>query len=100
MKTLLTLLIVIFAVGHSRADEVETIAGTGTKGYSGDGGPASKAQLNNPFCVVRGPDGFLYIATSTTIGSGELMTKASLRPMQAMANEAIAVMEVRRQVLP
>jgi sugar lactone lactonase YvrE len=30
---------------------ITTVAGTGTAGYSGDGGPGSSAQLNNP----RGP---------------------------------------------
>lgn len=39
---------------------VRTIAGTGVKGYSGDGGPALKAELNNPFGITRGPDGLLY----------------------------------------
>jgi streptogramin lyase len=38
-----------------------TLAGTGTKGYSGDGEPASKAQLNNPFGITIGPDRCLYI---------------------------------------
>ncbi|MBL9136189.1 MAG: hypothetical protein JNK85_09990 [Verrucomicrobiales bacterium] len=37
-----------------------TVAGTGTAGSQGDDGPASKAQLNNPFGVVRGPDRALY----------------------------------------
>ena len=45
----------------ANAGNVETFAGTGTKGFSGDGGPASKAQLNNPFHIARGPDGCLYI---------------------------------------
>jgi streptogramin lyase len=43
------------------AATVTTFAGTGVKGYSGDGGPATKAQLNNVFAVARGPDGYLYL---------------------------------------
>lgn len=43
-------------------DTIVTIAGTGVKGYSGNGGPAIKAQLNQPFhCDVVGAD-VLYIA--------------------------------------
>ena len=43
------------------APAVATFAGTGQKGYAGDGGPADKAQLNNVFGIVRGPDGALYV---------------------------------------
>ncbi|MDQ3814008.1 MAG: hypothetical protein M3347_08655, partial [Armatimonadota bacterium] len=41
--------------------EIATFAGTGEKGYAGDGGPATQAQLNNPFSIVRGPNDALYI---------------------------------------
>ena len=41
--------------------QIVTFAGTGQAGYSGDGGPAAEARLNNPFGIVRGPDGALYI---------------------------------------
>lgn len=39
-----------------------TVAGNGSRGYSGDGGPATKAQLYSPFDVAIGPDGSLYIS--------------------------------------
>ena len=39
---------------------ISTFAGNGTAGHSGDGGPAINAQLNNPFGIVRGPDGAIY----------------------------------------
>lgn len=38
------------------------IAGTGLKGYTGDGGPARLASLNLPHELRFGPDGALYIA--------------------------------------
>lgn len=43
---------------------VTTVAGTATAGFSGDGGPATGAQLNFPRCVVVDQDGNLYIADS------------------------------------
>jgi len=43
------------------AARVSTFAGTGAAGYSGDGGVAAGAQLNNPYGISIGPDGALYI---------------------------------------
>lgn len=37
-----------------------TVAGTGQPGFAGDGGPANAAQVNDPYGVVRGPDGALW----------------------------------------
>lgn len=44
------------------AGTVTTIAGTGTSGYSGDGGPATSATMTNPNDLELGPDGRLYFA--------------------------------------
>lgn len=43
---------------------VETFAGTGRPGYSGDGGPASQAQLSGPYDLVMADDATLYVADS------------------------------------
>jgi sugar lactone lactonase YvrE len=40
---------------------ISTLAGTGVAGFSGDGGPAAKAQLRQPHSIAIGPDGRLLI---------------------------------------
>lgn len=39
---------------------IHTIAGTGTPGLEGEGGPAASAQVAYPFQMAMGPDGSLY----------------------------------------
>jgi hypothetical protein len=44
------------------AGDIYTIAGNGTPGYSGDGGPATSAQLHGPADVATSSNGDLMIA--------------------------------------
>ena len=44
------------------AGRIETVAGTGRRGFSGDGGPAVGADLNHPLGVAVDLAGTLYIA--------------------------------------
>ncbi len=44
---------------------ITTVAGNGTGGYGGDGGPATSAQLSGPFAVTLDAAGNLYIADWT-----------------------------------
>ena len=41
---------------------ISTVAGTGLAGYSGDGGPATQAQVGNPFGLAVDAVGNLYIS--------------------------------------
>lgn len=41
---------------------IETLAGTGVAGFSGDGGPATEAQLDQPYGLALATDGTLYIS--------------------------------------
>lgn len=70
-----------------RTDGVlETVAGTGARGYGGDNGPARQATLNAPYDIVFAPNGDAYVADtnnnairridtggtiSTVIGTGD-----------------------------
>jgi DNA-binding beta-propeller fold protein YncE len=46
----------------SPTGERRTLAGTGEKGLSGDGGPGPEARFNGPHHLLMGPDGHLYVA--------------------------------------
>ncbi len=44
---------------------ISTVAGTGTAGFSGDGGLATNAQLNQPIGVTVSMDGTIFISDNT-----------------------------------
>ncbi len=46
----------------SAAGIITTIAGDGTPGYTGDGGPATAAQIYYPACLALSPSGELYFS--------------------------------------
>jgi len=51
------------------------IAGTGAKGYSGDGGPARDATWNGPKGIAYAPDGSLYVSDT----ENQVIRRISLR---------------------
>jgi sugar lactone lactonase YvrE len=46
----------------ARTGMISTIAGTGERGFAGDGGPAVRALLNEPYGVVIGRSGIIFFA--------------------------------------
>ncbi len=49
-------------ISNSTPGTISTIAGNGIRGYLGDGGEASAAQMNNPYGVATDNNGNVYIA--------------------------------------
>jgi hypothetical protein len=51
-------------VSIARNGRETVLAGTGEAGFSGDGGPATQATLNDPSDVAQGPAGVIHVADS------------------------------------
>ena len=70
--------LLIADAGNSRIRKVSpdgiiaTVAGNGTPGFDGDGGPAASAQLNYPQSVAVDGAGDLFIADSLGLGFSDL----------------------------
>src|SRR6185312_7042547 len=69
-EILLVILALFFTAASSQSitastNTIHNFAGTGAKGFSGDGGAATNAQLNFPTGLMRGPDGALYFCDTS-----------------------------------
>ena len=59
---MLTVSLVLIALAAEPAPTITSPVGTGKKGYTGDGGPADKAELDQPFDVAFDSAGNLYFS--------------------------------------
>jgi streptogramin lyase len=60
---------------------IETFAGTGEQGFSGDGEIATQSKLDNPFGVIRGPDGCIWFCEYTGQRIRRVTTDGKLETM-------------------
>jgi len=67
---------------------INTIAGNGARGYTGDGGVALFATMNGPAGIALAPNGNLYIADSGNSAVRELLLGGFQIKIAAVANAA------------
>ena len=71
---------------------ITTVAGTGTWGYSGDGGPANKAALAHPVALAIDTAGNIYIADPGNLNIREITTDGNIHTVVSNLDaESIAV---------
>jgi hypothetical protein len=56
----------VLEVDHA-SGQLQVVAGTGAQGYSGDGGPASRATLSSPAGIAVAPNGDVYFVDGNRI---------------------------------
>jgi len=87
---------VFLPTARAAVGDITTVAGNGTQGFSGDGGAAMTARLNNPYGVTVDSSGNLYIAV---LGDHRIRrvdgATVSSRPWPVMARRVLAAMAGR-----
>lgn len=86
------------------ANTIDTLAGTGSAGFSGDGGAATDAQLNTPRDLEIGPDGRLYFADTENnriraidLSSGTIETVAGSGRMGNAEPDGLGALEIEME---
>lgn len=72
----------------ARTGAISTVAGTGQRRFSGDGGPAASAALNEPAALAMGGKGRLYIADQSNNRVRELDLSTGIMTTVAGTGEA------------
>lgn len=82
------------------AGTISTIAGTGSAGFSGDGGPGTAAQLNAPKDITTDAAGNLYIADNENhrirrVGGAGIITTYAGNGVEGYAGDGAAATDAR-----
>ena len=67
---------------------ISTIAGNTSQGYSGDGGMATRAQMNTPMGMAMGPNGVLYVADTANSAIRALQATGFASSISAVVSAA------------
>jgi len=67
LATLSTAAIVLRGAPAAAGSQITTLAGVGARGFSGDGGPATAAELSRPSGLALGSSGDLYVVDGQRI---------------------------------
>ncbi len=68
---------------------ITTLAGNGTAGFSGDGGPASDAQVASPYAVALDQGGNVYIADSLNYRIRKISLDGTIRTIAGTGTEGL-----------
>lgn len=87
MKRLLILFFLILStVQIAQSQTITTIAGTGSTGIGGDGGPATAAQLNKPYGIAFNSSGEMYLTCPWGHGVRKISTSGVITTLAGLGS--------------